>query len=163
MEGPSSRLNVADAGPRKLATRRGSGGDSDPDAAGDVKTHFRVCRFMMETGTGPNRRPPRSHLRVPLLYFKSTRVFARVGCSCVLRYNRGCVCWCVDACVGVLKRLCCVARGEAGHALGARGHRVRAVPPLLPAGQRAGLRALPGGHELLVPGWQDRGAAHQDS
>lgn len=50
MEGPSSRLNEVEAGPRKLATRQGSGGDSDPDAAGDLKTHFRVCRFMMETG-----------------------------------------------------------------------------------------------------------------
>lgn len=61
MEGPSSRSNVVEAGPGKLATRQGSGGDSDPDAAGDIKTHFRVCRFMMETGTGPNRRPSCSH------------------------------------------------------------------------------------------------------
>lgn len=51
MEGPSSRLNAAEAGPPNLTTRLDSGGDSEPDGAGDIKTHFRVCRFMMETGT----------------------------------------------------------------------------------------------------------------
>lgn len=51
MEAPSSRFSAARAGPQKAATRNDSDGDSEPDAAGDIKTHFRVCRFMMETGT----------------------------------------------------------------------------------------------------------------
>lgn len=55
MEGPSSRLNAIDAGPQKVAIRKDSDGDSEPDAAGDIKTHFRVCRFMMETGTTEQR------------------------------------------------------------------------------------------------------------
>lgn len=55
MEGPSSRLNAIDAGPQKVAIRKDSDGDSEPDAAGDIKTHFRLCRFMMETGTTEQR------------------------------------------------------------------------------------------------------------
>jgi len=53
-------------------------------------------------------------------------------------------------------------RGEAGNALGARGHGVRAVPPLLRVCQPAGVRALPGGHELHLPGRQGGGAAPED-
>ena len=51
MEGPSSRLNAIETRPQKVAICKDSDGDSEPDAAGDIKTHFRVCRFMMETGT----------------------------------------------------------------------------------------------------------------
>lgn len=51
MEGPSSRLNAIEAGPQKVAIRKNSDGDSEADVAGDIKTHFRVCRFMMETGS----------------------------------------------------------------------------------------------------------------
>ncbi|CAF95651.1 unnamed protein product [Tetraodon nigroviridis] len=50
MDGPSSRLNAFEAGPQKVANRKDSEADSEPDAAGDIKTHFRVCRFVMETG-----------------------------------------------------------------------------------------------------------------
>lgn len=51
MEGPSSRLAASEEGPRRLAARRDSGGDGDCEPARDVKTHFRVCRFIMETGS----------------------------------------------------------------------------------------------------------------
>lgn len=50
MEGPSSRLPTAKDGPRWLAAKRDSGGDGESDPARDIKTHFRVCRFIMETG-----------------------------------------------------------------------------------------------------------------
>lgn len=125
MDGPSSRLNAFEAGPQKVANRKDSEADSEPDAAGDIKTHFRVCRFVMETGS---------------------RSFCSPGCPRAL-----------TRCCG------CLPRGEAGPALRPRGHRVRPLPPLLPARQPGGLRALPGGHELSVPGWKDRGAAPQDS
>lgn len=46
-------MNAIEAGP----VAKDSDGDSDPDAAGDIKTHFRVCRFMMETG----KREPVAH------------------------------------------------------------------------------------------------------
>lgn len=39
---------------------------------------------------------------------------------------------------------------------------MRALPPLLRAAQPARVRAQPGGHELPLPGRQDRGAAHPD-
>ncbi|XP_075902041.1 cyclin-Q [Nelusetta ayraudi] len=47
MEGPSSRR---DGAPRLLATRRSSAGDGDSEPGRDVKTHFRVCRFIMDSG-----------------------------------------------------------------------------------------------------------------
>ncbi|XP_071774831.1 cyclin-Q [Centroberyx gerrardi] len=50
MEGPSSRLSGTPDGPTWLAGRRGSGEDAETDPARDTKTHFRVCRFIMETG-----------------------------------------------------------------------------------------------------------------
>lgn len=50
MEGPSSRLSDTQDGPLWLAGRRASGGGAESDHALDTKTHFRVCRFIMETG-----------------------------------------------------------------------------------------------------------------
>lgn len=43
-------MGSTEAGPQRGAVRQDSDGDSEPDAAGDIKTHFRVCRFVMETG-----------------------------------------------------------------------------------------------------------------
>lgn len=51
MEGPSSRLAAREEGPRRFAAWRDSAGDGDCEPARDVKTHFRVCRFIMETGS----------------------------------------------------------------------------------------------------------------
>ncbi|XP_076022433.1 cyclin-Q [Genypterus blacodes] len=50
MEGPSSRLSGTHGRPVSLAGRRDSSGDAEADPARDLKTHFRVCRFIMETG-----------------------------------------------------------------------------------------------------------------
>uniref|UniRef100_A0A3P8TIW5 Cyclin-Q n=1 Tax=Amphiprion percula TaxID=161767 RepID=A0A3P8TIW5_AMPPE len=50
MEGPSSRLSAAPDGALRLAARRDSGGEAETDLGRDMKTHFRVCRFIMETG-----------------------------------------------------------------------------------------------------------------
>lgn len=50
MEGPSSRLSDTQGGPLSPAGRRASGGGAESDQAQDTKTHFRVCRFIMETG-----------------------------------------------------------------------------------------------------------------
>lgn len=48
MEGPSSRR---DGAPRLLdARRRSAAGDGDSEPGRDVKTHFRVCRFIMDSG-----------------------------------------------------------------------------------------------------------------
>lgn len=47
MDGPSSRR---DGAPRLLDTRRRSAGDGDSEPGRDVKTHFRVCRFIMDSG-----------------------------------------------------------------------------------------------------------------
>ncbi|XP_068606000.1 cyclin-Q [Brachionichthys hirsutus] len=44
MEGPSSRSPVPGDG------RRGPVVDAESEPAGDIKTHFRVCRFIMDTG-----------------------------------------------------------------------------------------------------------------
>jgi len=45
MEGP---LFPSPATRDGLAAGRGSGGEAEPDR--NMKTHFRVCRFIMETG-----------------------------------------------------------------------------------------------------------------
>ncbi|XP_051281158.1 cyclin-Q [Dicentrarchus labrax] len=51
MEGPSSRLPATTQdGPLWLAGRTDSGRDAESDPARDIKTQFRVCRFIMETG-----------------------------------------------------------------------------------------------------------------
>nr|XP_046253409.1 cyclin-Q [Scatophagus argus] len=50
MEGPSSCLPATKDGPLWLAGKRDSGGDGESDPTRDIKTHFRVCRFIMETG-----------------------------------------------------------------------------------------------------------------
>ncbi len=50
MEGPSSRLPPTQDGALCPAGRRDSGADAECDPARDIKTHFRVCRFIMETG-----------------------------------------------------------------------------------------------------------------
>ncbi|XP_040921553.1 cyclin-Q [Toxotes jaculatrix] len=50
MEGPSSRLSAGRDGPPWLAGRRDSDGDAESDPARDTRTHFSVCRFIMETG-----------------------------------------------------------------------------------------------------------------
>ncbi|KAG8002411.1 Cyclin-related protein FAM58A, partial [Nibea albiflora] len=50
MEGPSSRGPAAKDGALLLAGRRDSCGDGESDSARDSKTHFRVCRFIMDTG-----------------------------------------------------------------------------------------------------------------
>lgn len=51
MEGPSSRILATADGPLLLAFKRDFGGDGESDPAQDIKTHFRVCRFVMETGS----------------------------------------------------------------------------------------------------------------
>lgn len=53
MEGPSSRLPANQDGALCPAGRRDSGVDAECDPARDIKTHFRVCRFIMETGNPP--------------------------------------------------------------------------------------------------------------
>ncbi|XP_034447882.1 cyclin-Q [Hippoglossus hippoglossus] len=51
MEAPSSRPSATpDATPWLAGRRHSSGGESECDPARDTKTHFRVCRFIMETG-----------------------------------------------------------------------------------------------------------------
>uniref|UniRef100_A0A3Q4BPS1 Cyclin-Q n=1 Tax=Mola mola TaxID=94237 RepID=A0A3Q4BPS1_MOLML len=50
MEGPSFRSSSTKDGPRWLAARRDSGVDGESDPGQDIKTHFRVCRFILETG-----------------------------------------------------------------------------------------------------------------
>ncbi|CAB1436313.1 unnamed protein product [Pleuronectes platessa] len=51
MEAPSSRPSATPDAPGWPAGRRPlSGGESECDPARDTKTHFRVCRFIMETG-----------------------------------------------------------------------------------------------------------------
>lgn len=47
MDGPSSRR---DGAPRLLDSRRTSVSDGDTEPGRDVKTHFRVCRFIMDSG-----------------------------------------------------------------------------------------------------------------
>ncbi|XP_008302260.1 cyclin-Q [Stegastes partitus] len=51
MEGSSSRVSASlPDGALRKATRRDSSGDAETDPGRDMKTHFRVCRFIMETG-----------------------------------------------------------------------------------------------------------------
>lgn len=50
MEGPSSLLAATHDGPLWLAGRIESGAVAESDSARDMKIHFRVCRFIMETG-----------------------------------------------------------------------------------------------------------------
>ncbi|KAM4570966.1 cyclin-Q [Fundulus diaphanus] len=50
MEGPCRRLSAAPEGePRPPGTRE-SGGEAASEPTRDTRTHFRVCRFMMEAG-----------------------------------------------------------------------------------------------------------------
>ncbi len=71
--------------------------------------------------------------------------------------------WLCQRCWEDFERAGCVfLRSEAGYALGAHNHSVCVVPPFLWTCQPACVRALPGGHELCVPGRQSGGAAHQD-
>ncbi|XP_061557643.1 cyclin-Q [Phycodurus eques] len=48
--GPSSLLPAAEDQPLALAAGSSSVGGGEADYARDMKTHFRVCRFIMETG-----------------------------------------------------------------------------------------------------------------
>uniref|UniRef100_A0A3P9LGX1 Cyclin-Q n=1 Tax=Oryzias latipes TaxID=8090 RepID=A0A3P9LGX1_ORYLA len=50
MEGPSRRLSASLDGASKLLERRGSEGDAETETSRDTRTHFRVCRFIMEIG-----------------------------------------------------------------------------------------------------------------
>lgn len=50
MEGPSSRAAAAGLGALRPADRRDSCGDGEADPGRDTKTHFRVCRFIVEIG-----------------------------------------------------------------------------------------------------------------
>uniref|UniRef100_A0A8K9XJE5 Cyclin-Q n=1 Tax=Oncorhynchus mykiss TaxID=8022 RepID=A0A8K9XJE5_ONCMY len=52
-----SRLGGAPGGKRGAPAL-----DTDTDSTREIKTHFRVCRFIMETGTVPKQYPPPAHI-----------------------------------------------------------------------------------------------------
>lgn len=50
MEGPSFLLSAAPEGDPRASGQRDTRGDAGSEPTWDMKTHFRVCRFIMESG-----------------------------------------------------------------------------------------------------------------
>lgn len=170
---PSSMETV----PRLDGTPGGKRGapalDTDTDSTREIKTHFRVCRFIMETGTVPKQNPS-THIHYG---WSVSPCLSRCGCRFLLQTSANTSEYIIilntafisrircrglagaKACTTLTHNTHCLPRCEVRHAFGARGDSVRVVPPVLPVCECDGVRALPGGDELHLPSRQGGGAA----
>lgn len=187
MEAPSSHLSARGAPRRLLSDRRSSSSaGTECDTGRDMKTHFRVCRFIMEIGntyyTTINEYCCKwVQICRFLVYFFSflwnnvtcnylhLKRQSKPGCTFFIKMTMLCSQnWSRYRLLGLnppktmQRNLLCFLqpRCEAGDAFSACGHSLCSVSSFLRTSQLGRVRTVPGGHELCVPSRQSGGAAH---